>query len=100
MDICRGEAFRQAVANARAKAQSVSHTLGVQLGPALSLVEKQLVENLVSDAYTARNEEDACSLADRITKTSTVFSSEVTVVFEATPVKKCSHKRCTRPTNN
>ena len=97
---CREEAFKQAVANARAKAQSVSGTLGVQLGPAISLVEKNLTETPINDVCAAKDRKDVCKLADSIAKTTSFFSSEVSVVFEAAAPKMCSQKRCTRHTNN
>ena len=97
----REEAFKQAVANARAKAQSVSDTLGVQLGPAISLVEKNLTETPISDVCAGKDHhKDICKLADSVAKTSSFLSSEVSVVFEAAAPKMCSQKRFARRTNN
>ena len=98
---CREEAFKQAVTNAQAKAQSVCGTLGVQLGPAVSLVEKNLTETPIGDVCAAaKDRKGVCKLADSVAKATSSFSSEVSVVFEATAPKTCSQKRCTRRANN
>ena len=78
------EAFKIAVSLAKSKAVTVSHTLGVQLGSILNLVEERLVE---------REEEEEGEPGKQLfinvsNFTSVTYTSTVCALFEVLPVKR------------
>ena len=101
----RQEAFRKGIANAKSKAQSIAQSVGVRLGPALEVTELSQdlpqrgvesgtgMESLESDPSKA-NLEPFATLHHRYNSVTLVYSSEVSVVFEAHPLRCCSHKKC------
>lgn len=105
----RKEAFSTAVANAKAKAQSVSQTVGLRLGPVLTLSELQQCEESSCDPShqeggrqgrrgMTRSGADH-DLTGRIREATVEYSSQVTAVFEALTNRNCSHKKCRKHTN-
>lgn len=98
---CRQESFRRAVLNAKAKAQCIAQTVGVQLGPATEVVElsqdrsedTSLAPGLHALQETALRTE---GLHQRYAKETMTYTSDVSVVFETRPLlqRSCTHKKC------
>ena len=101
---CRQEAFRRAVTNAKSKAQCISQTIGVQLGAALELNElsqDEIIHNTPLEQGAGGETPDDSRLREGPGRLQTIFNqqkltytSQVSVVFEAQPLKCCSHKKC------
>lgn len=96
----REEAFTVAVANAKSKARSVCHTLGLSLGPVISLVETQHSEDTEqgppAEIGSRGDKGNTGYLTTRIKEATLEYSSRVTAVFEASAIRCCSHKKCTK----
>lgn len=99
--LCRREAFKKAVGSAKAKAQCIAQTVGVQLGPALDVTEVSHDVLRVPDSGTAveildlePNRPCLEPLHQKYTSATLTYSSEVAVTFEAQPLRTCSHKKC------
>ena len=99
--VCRQEAFKRAVANAKSKAQCISQSVGVQLGPAIEVTEisqdailgpNSMTEMLEPDL--SQNEFLPTSLYVKFGKETLIFKSQVSVVFESQPLRTCTHKKC------
>lgn len=98
---CRQEAFKRAVSNAKSKAQCISQTIGVQLGAAVEVTEVSQEEThhptsrlgLEVDPNVPR-EETSSRLLQLLNNQELTYSSQVAVVFEAQPLRSCSHKKC------
>jgi len=96
----RQEAFKRAVISAKAKAECVTQTVGVQLGPALQVVE---LTQESADAPTAKErtkldttDQSPASLHQKHLNASLAFTSRVYICFETQPVRVCSHRKCTK----
>ena len=99
--LCRQDAFKRAVCNAKSKAQSISQTLGVQLGVALEVTEISQDElhnptsRLLSEVDSNVPKEGASSRLLRLLNNEELtYTSRVAVIFEAQPLHSCSHKKC------
>ena len=101
--VCRQEAFRRAVSNAKSKAQCISQTIGVQLGAALEVTElsQDEISHSISSSGLGTGEMDdpgnPRSRGDPLqmfNEQKLTYTSQVSVVFEAHPLKSCSHKKC------
>lgn len=97
----RQEAFKKAVGNAKAKAQCIAQTVGVQLGSALEVTElsQDVIQGSNSNAGMEVLESEPnrpCpeSLHQRYGDATLVYSSEVAITFEVQPLRTCSHKKC------
>ena len=77
------EAFKTAVSLAKSKAVTVSHTLGVQLGSILNLVEERLVEREEEEGEPGKQ-----LFINAINYTSVTYTSTVCALFEVLPVKR------------
>ena len=97
----RQEAFKKAVGNAKAKAQCIAQTVGVQLASALEVTE--LSQDVIrGSSFNAGMEvlesepNRPCpeSLHQRYENATLVYSSEVAVTFEVQPLRTCSHRKC------
>lgn len=89
--VCRQEAFKKAVTSAKAKAECISQTVGVQLGSAIQV--KELAQDsgpTMKEAVSKEAELDLqsppVSLHQRQINASWTFSSRVFVCFETQPV--------------
>lgn len=99
----RQEAFKRAVANAKSKAQCISQSVGVQLGPAIEVTEisqdvivgpNSMTEFLEPDLSPEKFIPSTCSLYVKFDKETLFFKSQVSVVFESQPLRTCTHKKC------
>jgi len=95
----RQESFEKAVTNARSKAQSVSKTVGVVLGPAVEVLElsQDAIQGLHSsstDLNSSGNELLSNNPHVQLARETIVYRSQVSVVFETQPIHNCSHKKC------
>ena len=100
---CRQEAFKRAVSNAKSKAQSISQTIGVQLGAALEVTElsQDEIRGLLpstgaseEDANATRSRDGSGSIQQISNNQELTYTSRVSVIFEAHPLRCCSHKKC------
>ena len=100
---CRQEAFKRAVSSAKSKAQSISQTIGVQLGAALEVTEISQDEihglpsgngALEDDANVTRSRDGSESIQEISDNQELTYTSRVSVIFEAHPLRCCSHKKC------
>lgn len=99
---CRQEVFKKAISNAKAKAESIAHTVGVQLGPALEVVE--LSENVQEEpqaqtwnhpqAERQSQPSHFVSLHQRVINCTVTYTSRVSTIFEVQPLRTCQHKKC------
>ena len=87
--LCRQDAFKKAVQSAKAKAECISQTVGVQLGSALQV--RELAQEAGPTMKEAGAEGDIdpksppVSLHQRHLNASWTFSSKVYVCFETQP---------------
>ena len=94
------------MSNAKSKAQSISQTIGVQLGAALEVTDlsQDEIHNNVS-RIGAEEEEDPNNVRSSTRDPTESFqqicnnreltyTSQVSVIFEAQPLHCCSHKKC------
>lgn len=90
------------MSNAKSKAQSISQTIGVQLGAALEVTELSQDEvhspmssiGVLEDANVTRSKEDSGSIQQISNTQDLTYTSQVSVIFEAHPMRCCSHKKC------
>ena len=100
--LCRKEAFKQAVSSAKSKAQCISQTIGVQLGAALEVTEisQEEIHNPFSrlgsevDPNVPQEVGASSRLHQLLNTQELAYSSQVAVIFEAHPLRSCSHKKC------
>lgn len=101
---CRQEAFKRAVSNAKSKAQCISQTIGVQLGAALEVLELSQDEihshssRVVTGVEEGETEPNVPiptrEASSRILNNQKLtYTSQVSVVFEAQPLRCGSHKK-------
>ena len=90
----REAAFKTAVTLAKSKAQSVSQSLGVQLGPVLTLIEEKLSEDSPDEKYNDKNDcvEKYSADMQRMIDATVIYLSVVSAVFEVIPLKKSPRK--------
>lgn len=92
----RQEAFKRAVVSAKAKAECVSQTVGVQLCSAVQLKEisqdSSAVAPVVSTELSDSNQLSA-SLHQKHLGASLMFSSKVFVCFETQPLNKSTRNK-------
>lgn len=95
---CRQEAFKRAVTSAKAKAECISQTVGVQLGPAIEVREleqssetpKQAaggIETHHRASTLSAHNTHSTSLHHVHTNASIAFTSRVFVCFETLPLR-------------
>ena len=99
------------MANAKQKGLSVAHMLELRLGPALKVVEISHHETTVTNPSSQDEDEDHCdmqpvlmdthkqslssqSLHNRLRASTEVYTTEVEVTFEVTPLRTCHHRKC------
>lgn len=97
LTLCRQEAFKRAVTSAKAKAECIVQTVGVQLGPAIEV--KELQQDCVEGSITEQVSDlegsvQSAGLHQRHVNSSLVFLSDVSICFETQPARICSHKKC------
>ena len=96
--LCRQEAFRIAVTNAKGKAQCIAQAVGVRLGAALEVDE--ISQDTVQGSETGTGMEaldsDSAqlSLHQKYTNATLNYISQVHITFEVHPLQACSHKKC------
>ena len=90
----REAAFKTAVTLAKSKALSVSQSLGVQLGPVLTLVEEKLSEDSPDEKYVDKTDcvEKYSADMQRMMEATVIYISVISVVFEVIPLKKSTRK--------
>ena len=89
------------MSNAKSKAQCISQTIGVQLGAAIEVTEvsQDEIHNPASRLGSESNpnvpREGASSrLLQLLNNQELIYSSQVAAIFEAQPLRSCSHKKC------
>lgn len=96
----RQEAFKRAVSNAKSKAQCISQTIGVQLGAALEVIEISQDEFHNHDSRSGTEVDpntprvSPSKLQQRLNSQDLTYTSQVSVIFEAQPLRCCSHRKC------
>ena len=105
----RRQSFKEAVANAKQKALSVAHMLELRLGPALKVVENSHHEMAVSHISQEEKHPEvqavlvntckdpstySLSLHERLRDSTEVYTTQVEVTFEVSPVRSCHHRKC------
>lgn len=85
----RQEAFKRAVISAKAKAECISQTVGVQLGPAIQVTET----DQDSSAQQGTGDGDVGSMHQQHLVASLTFISRVFVCFDTQPLRPCTHTR-------
>lgn len=86
----------KAVTSAKAKAECITQTVGVHLGPAIEVKEIQQDCVQGSPALVGMEFESPQSsgLHLRHMNASMVFTSQVAICFETQPARLCNHKKC------
>lgn len=83
--------------SAKAKAECIVQTVGVQLGPAIEVKELQqdcLQGSMTEQVSDLESPVQPAGLHLRNVNSSLVFISDVSICFETQPVRICSHKKC------
>ena len=81
----REEVFKIAVLNAKSKAAAVTQSLGVYLGPIVSLSEEKPTEKKERGFESNRK---GCDMFTKLQKPTVIYSCSVSAVFEVVPLSK------------
>ena len=92
----RQEAFKRAVISAKAKAECITQTVGVQLGPAIEV--KEIEQGCIQGSPAPVGEQGVESpqtpgLHRSHVNTCMVFTSQVVICFETQPTRLCNNRK-------
>ena len=77
--------------NAKSKAAAVTQSLGVYLGPIVSLSEeKPTVISTEKKEHGFESNREGCDMFMKLQKATVIYSCNVSVVFEVVPLRKCN----------